>query len=107
MDRTVTIEELAEVLQVSSDTVRTWVTRYAWPHLRIGRTVRFTDEQVAEIERMHTVAPQQDPARRLQERWGLTERSARLAVGSQPAEGQFPKHWSARQRRMWRDNGGS
>lgn len=73
--------QLADALGVAPAVVAGWRRRYGWPHLRIGRTIRYTVEQVAQIKRMHTVAARQDPARRLQERWGLTERSARLTVG--------------------------
>ena len=39
---------------------RRWVleqARTSWPHLEVGRTVRFTPEQVAAIDRMQTVTP--------------------------------------------------
>ena len=39
---------------------RRWVleqARTSWPHLEVGRTVRFTKEQVAAIDRMQTVTP--------------------------------------------------
>ncbi len=33
-----------------------WTRRYGWPHVRIGRTIAFTDDDVAQIVAAHHVA---------------------------------------------------
>ena len=33
-----------------------WTRRYGWPHVRIGRTIAFTDDDVAQILAAHHVA---------------------------------------------------
>lgn len=54
MSRLLTPADLAERWSTTSR----WVMEnYAqWPHVRLGRRVRFTEAQVAEIERRNTVA---------------------------------------------------
>ncbi len=47
--------ELAERLNVSELKVREWRRQYGWPHVKIGRQVRFTEADVAAIERQHRV----------------------------------------------------
>lgn len=33
-----------------------WTRRYGWPHVRVGRTIAFTDADVAQILALHHVA---------------------------------------------------
>lgn len=40
----------------SAEQVKEWHRRYKWPHVKLGRTVRWTPEQADEIVRRHTVA---------------------------------------------------
>lgn len=47
--------DLAERLNMPLSTVVELRTREGWPHVRIGRTVRFTDEQIDEIVASHIV----------------------------------------------------
>lgn len=57
-----TDDDLAVALGVPKERVALWRKQYAWPHLLIGRTVRYTADQVAEIERKHTRdAPADEP----------------------------------------------
>lgn len=32
-----------------------WTRRYGWPHVRVGRTIAFTDDDVAQILAKHHV----------------------------------------------------
>lgn len=48
--------ELAERFGVSRRRVLEWNTRFGWAHIRIGKKVRWTEAQVADILRKHTVA---------------------------------------------------
>jgi excisionase family DNA binding protein len=40
------VEECAEILRVSTQTLRRWVATHRIPHLRVGRTVRFDPTDV-------------------------------------------------------------
>ncbi|WP_346007417.1 hypothetical protein [Janibacter terrae] len=56
---------------------RRWVldkARTSWPHIEVGRTVRFTAEQVAAIDQMQTVTP--EPSVKHAEAWGRRTRQA-------------------------------
>lgn len=33
-----------------------WTRRYGWPHVRVGRTIAFTDDDVAQILAKHHVS---------------------------------------------------
>lgn len=55
MDELLTTDALAMVLGVEADQVDRWRKRYGWPHVKIGRAVRFTPVQVDEILERHTV----------------------------------------------------
>ena len=47
----------ADVLHgVAPNVVAEWRRQHNWPHVRIGRRIYYTPEQVAEITRKHTVA---------------------------------------------------
>lgn len=48
--------DLARELGESEDKVAEWRRRYNWPHVKIGRQVRFTEADVRAIAAMHHVA---------------------------------------------------
>ncbi|HEY0889594.1 MAG TPA: hypothetical protein VGE38_08290 [Nocardioides sp.] len=54
-----------------------WRREYGWPCVEVGRTIRFTDEQVAEILAKHTVIGEQKASAPIL--GGQTSRSARRA----------------------------
>lgn len=47
--------DLAEVLNLPLSTTVELRKREGWPHVRIGRHVRFTAEQIEQIKTTHTV----------------------------------------------------
>ncbi|MEA5453577.1 hypothetical protein SPF06_02470 [Sinomonas sp. JGH33] len=65
-ERTWTIAQLAELLQVDPKTVARKVQTREWPHLDLGpRTKRFTEQHVARILAMsESRPPTQDTTRR-------------------------------------------
>lgn len=50
-----------------------WRRRYDWPHITVGRTIRYTPEQVEQILRKHQVTA---PAKKAAALPGQTKRSA-------------------------------
>lgn len=58
---------------VSGVRVLEWRKQYDWPHVRLGRRIRFTPEQAAQIVKAHSVAGKKPDA------WGRTERSRKKA----------------------------
>jgi len=46
LNRLLTYEELAEVLQVSPGTLRNWVSQEFIPFVKVGRVVRFDPETI-------------------------------------------------------------
>lgn len=55
---TVTVQQLAEHLQISPQTVWAHVREGEWPHVKFGpRTIRFTPEHVGQIMTLSTVEP--------------------------------------------------
>lgn len=53
--------ELAEILGVSEVKVMEWRRTYGWPSIKVGRTVRFTQEQVEQILASHSVKKSETP----------------------------------------------
>lgn len=49
--------QLADALGATRDQVGVWRRQYGWPHVKLGREVRFTAAQVDEIVALHTVRP--------------------------------------------------
>lgn len=49
-----TPDDLARMFDVTPEKVLEWRRRFDWPHVRVGRRVRFTDAQVREIIDRHT-----------------------------------------------------
>lgn len=52
---------LAEVFDIPERTVSDWRRRYGWPHVLVGRAVRYTPEHVEQILRQHQVTPANKP----------------------------------------------
>ncbi|WP_459982630.1 helix-turn-helix domain-containing protein [Nocardioides sp. AN3] len=50
-----TTADLAEYFNVPERRIYEWRVEHDWPCVKIGRTIRFTDEHVAEIMARHTV----------------------------------------------------
>jgi hypothetical protein len=71
---------LAEVFGegVTERTVADWRRRYGWPHLTVGRSVRYTPEHVEQILRSHQAATGPKPTALP----GQTRRSASRARAS-------------------------
>ena len=70
-------EDLAAELGVERRNVVDWTNRYGWPCIRIGRTIRYTREQVEQIIAMQTrAATKPTPAPRIA---GQTSRSRRAS----------------------------
>lgn len=46
---------LAEKLDIPESTVADLRKRHGWAHTALGRAIRYTDEQIAQIIRNHTV----------------------------------------------------
>ncbi len=63
--------DLAEMFGVDEPTITKWRRQYDWPHLKMGRRVRFTEAAVVEIEGRHHVAGE-----RVRSLPGQTSRSA-------------------------------
>lgn len=55
MSNFITEADLADTLEVSVETVTEWRRRYGWPHVKIGRQVRFTEADVRAIAAQHHV----------------------------------------------------
>ena len=49
MKRLINCNELAEYLSVAPQTIRIWVSQKRIPFLKIGATVRFSQDQIDEI----------------------------------------------------------
>lgn len=70
-------EDLAEKFQVDRRVVIDWTNRYDWPCIRIGRTIRYSGEQFAQILAMQTrAATKPAPSARIA---GQTPRSRRAS----------------------------
>lgn len=50
--------------------------KHSWPCVKVGRTIRFTEEQYEEIKRRHTVQPESAQPDALE---GQTQRSRRAS----------------------------
>lgn len=48
-----TAADLADRMGVPENTVMKWARAFAWPHVRLGRRWRWTEEQYEEIVRQH------------------------------------------------------
>lgn len=71
--------DLAQAFGAPEKTIANWRRRYDWPHITVGRSIRYTPENVEQILRRHQVtaaatAPNAIP--------GQTQRSAARAKAS-------------------------
>lgn len=55
MSAFITEAELAADLGETEDKVAEWRRRYGWPHIKIGRQVRYTDADVRAIASLHHI----------------------------------------------------
>lgn len=68
-----TPDDLAQVLRISARQVTRRAATGEFPHLRLGRAFRFTDDHVAQIIATHEVAAAREP----ESPWGrITRRRA-------------------------------
>lgn len=56
MTEFLTETELAEMLGEPEAKVIEWRRRYGWPHIKIGRQVRYTESDVRAIQALHHVS---------------------------------------------------
>lgn len=56
-DDLLTPDDLATVFGVKRRRVMEWQAKHGWPCVRVGRTIRWTPEQVEQIKARHTVSP--------------------------------------------------
>ena len=68
-----TPDTLADRLGVPVSTVMQWNREFSWPHVRIGRRYRWTEEQYDQIVRQHVAV---GPTGAAPVTGGLTRRSA-------------------------------
>lgn len=52
------VDDVASMLKVTPRTIQRWCRERRVPHVRVGRGIRFTAEQLAEIEAMYRVGTQ-------------------------------------------------
>lgn len=52
-----TAEEVAEIFQINPSRFKRLVKSHGWPSHKLGNSLRFTDEDVAQIEKLTRVAP--------------------------------------------------
>lgn len=57
-DNMLTADDLAAIFKVSPRRIMEWKNQHAWPCTRVGRTVRWTPEQLEQIKARHAVTPQ-------------------------------------------------
>lgn len=72
--RLLTAADLAEHFGVTEAKVMEWQRVYSWPRVKVGRTIRWTPEQVEQIDRSHSVTPQ-----------GVTPADGRTALSARRA----------------------
>lgn len=46
-------EQLADRFQIGASTARDMCRCYHWPHVKLGRSVRFTEQQAERIAALH------------------------------------------------------
>ena len=59
------VDELAQILDVSPATIQRWCRERRIPHVRVGRTIRFTPDQLARIESLFVIEPAPTPTEEL------------------------------------------
>lgn len=80
MDAMLTPADLAEKFggEVTARKVLDWRKEHGWPCVKVGRTIRFTPEQAADIIAKHTVIEKAEAPTLVIE--GQTSRSARRSA---------------------------
>lgn len=68
-----TADDLADRYGKSREYVQQQCRAGKWPHLKVGRSYRFTDQHVAQIDAMHEVKARESVAAAS---WGRKERKA-------------------------------
>lgn len=58
MTEWLTEPEVAAKLKITERQAADWRLRYHWPHIKVGRQIRYTEADLAAIERIHHVAPE-------------------------------------------------
>lgn len=61
-EKLLTAEDLADHFGVSRRRVMEWQHQHGWPCVKVGRTFRWTPEQVEQIKAMHSVKPNRSPS---------------------------------------------
>lgn len=57
VERLFTPDDLAEIFSTTRRRIVEWNHDHGWPCTRVGRTIRWTAEQVEQIKAMHRVKP--------------------------------------------------
>ena len=56
-DNLLTADDLAAIFGVTRRRIMEWQHAHGWPCIRVGRTIRWTPEQVEQIKAKHTITP--------------------------------------------------
>lgn len=56
MSAYLTDADVAEKLKIDEEKVPEWRRRYGWPHLKVGRIIRYTEADLRAIEAIHHVS---------------------------------------------------
>lgn len=56
MSAYLTDADIAEKFGESVEKIAKWRRQHGWPHMKVGRQVRYTDSDLVEIERLHHIA---------------------------------------------------
>lgn len=78
-ERLATPADLAEILNVEEAQILEWRRAHGWPSIKVGKTIRFTEQHVEQILAKHTTAPKRAGAAKPTGIPGQTKRSARRA----------------------------
>ncbi len=61
MEKLLTLEEVAEILGISSSTAKTWASRRKFPVVKVGRLIRISPKALQEwIERKTEIDPENE-----------------------------------------------
>lgn len=55
MNDLLTADDLAAIFKVKRRRIVEWQHKFGWPHVRVGRTYRWTPEHVEQIKARHTI----------------------------------------------------
>lgn len=79
MTDTFTPADVADMLHTTEANVLQWRRQHGWPSVKVGKTIRFTQEHVEQILAKHTVTPAKAAAGAPVAIPGQTKRSQRRA----------------------------